>query len=342
MRIRIFLGTGGVGKTSVAAASALREAAGGKKCLALTIDPALRLRTALGLSSNSVLQQVTLDPAWASGELWAGILDVKHTLDESVRLHAKPKQAEIVLNHPIYQALIASLAGMQELLAIERLDQVMQEGFEEIYIDTAPSRHALEFLDKPEHFSQLVSIPVVRLVGRTYKWWEKTRLMRLGRKSFELYTRVEELLGASMVRQVLDFFAVFQSIAEGYGERAKKTLKLLHDPKYCGFTIVTTPSKALRDTEYFMGELTKRNFHAECLVVNRIWPELALPVKEDAPSEVKRLAAWYRSSSEAHNKACQQVTQAYQQKMPRIIAVPELPVDIDGLEALRLLGDKIR
>ena len=150
MRIQVFVGTGGVGKTSVAAACALRAAIDGEKCLVLTIDPARRLRTALGITGNGFQEQLPLESFQARGELWAAQLDVAQSLTRSVQQNAPPKQAAAVLAHPIYHILIESLAGMQELMAVERMDQALDDGFEALFVDTAPSRHALEFVDKPE------------------------------------------------------------------------------------------------------------------------------------------------------------------------------------------------
>ncbi|HWP85295.1 MAG TPA: ArsA-related P-loop ATPase, partial [Terriglobia bacterium] len=255
MQVQVFLGTGGVGKTSVAAASALRTAMGGGKSLVVTIDPALRLRTALGMEPGGLEQRVPLDPS-IRGELWAALLDVKASLDRAIWRYGKPEEARTVLEHPIYQMLATSLAGMQELMAVERIHQALEEEFASICIDTAPSRHALEFLDKPEYFTQLVSFPIVKLVGRTYKWWINSPLARIGKSSLELYTRVEQVLGAPLVHQVLDFFSVFRKFAEGYASRARETLARLRDPATTSFTIVTTPDKALRDAQHFLAELS--------------------------------------------------------------------------------------
>ena len=93
MRIIVYLGTGGVGKTSVAAATALAQARAGVKSLVLTIDPALRLRTALHLKGDALEQMVPVDPP-ITGELWAALLDVRATLDEAVRLYGKPAISE--------------------------------------------------------------------------------------------------------------------------------------------------------------------------------------------------------------------------------------------------------
>src|SRR5262245_61747275 len=254
MKITVYLGTGGVGKTSVAAATALAQARSGLKSLVLTIDPALRLRTALDLKDGLNEQIVPLDPA-PSGELWAALLDVRATLDEAVRISGKKENIDRVLSHPIYATIADSLVGMQELMAVERIDQLSKRGFEHIIVDTAPSRHAFEFLDKPMFFSELAESGWVKLVGRTYKFVAGTGMMTLGRKTVDLYARAEEILGANLVRQVLDFYSLFVSIAEGYAERARATVELLKDPNITDFRVVTTPQKAMRDARFFHDSL---------------------------------------------------------------------------------------
>jgi anion-transporting ArsA/GET3 family ATPase len=334
MKIRIFVGTGGVGKTSVAAASALRSAMEGNRCLVLTIDPALRLKTALGMSSTVAEQKVPLESLSVAGELWAVLLDVRATMDQLVRTHADNQQAQTILSHPVYQLLITSLAGMNELVAIERIHQAIDQGFDTIFIDTAPSRHAFEFLDKPEFFVQFVTFPIVQLVGRTYKWWEQSALAGVGRKSFALYSHIEDLLGATVVRQILEFFSIFQPVAENYARRAKRTISILRDPRNTSFIIVTSPFKSKRDSEYLWAELTKRKFFVEELVVNRIWPNLQVKLSPKVSPVLGPVVAWYESVSVSQRRIWDEISAKWAGKIPRLIGLRELPRDIDGVAAL--------
>jgi anion-transporting ArsA/GET3 family ATPase len=286
-------------------------------------------------------QRIPLDEFGGKGELWAALLDSGATLNRAVLTYGKPEQAKTVLAHPIYQILLESLVGMQELMAVERIDQAMADGFEEIFIDTAPSRHAFEFVDKPEFFAELVSFPLVRLVGRTYRWWESSGLAKVGRKSFELYARVEEILGANLVRQVLEFFSVFRTIAEGYGKRAERTLKLMRDSEKTSLVIVTTPFKARRDGEYFYQEMTKRKFPLGALVMNRVWPQFDVSLEPDAPPALADTVAWYENVSQAHQRMWEQASKTFNGRIPQLIQVPELSRDIDGLAALRQISEVI-
>ena len=308
MKIIICLGTGGVGKTSVAAATALAMARQGVKAMVLTTDPALRLRTALRLQDGLTEQRVPLDLD-GPGELWAGLLDVKATLDEAVRLYAKPSSTERILNHPIYATIANSLSGMQELMAVERIDQLRLRGFDHLVIDTAPSRHAFEILDKPALFADFSSSRKVKLVGRTYKLVERLGLDTIGRSAIDIYSRAESILGVNLVRQILDFYSVFYPIAEGYGRRAEQTVAMLRDPAITEFRVVTTPQKALRDAEFFSEALAERHFSIGALCVNRAWLH---PVPETAQSGLARdVIAWYASVSDAHREAIWELRQRY-------------------------------
>ena len=270
MRIIVYLGTGGVGKTSVAAATAMAVAGTGARAMVLTTDPSLRLRTALGLTDGATEQRVPLNDPKA-GELWAALLDVRATLDEAVRLYAKPGMTERILTHSIYAMIANSLAGMQELMAIERIDQLRLRGFDHIIVDTAPSRHAFEILDKPALFADFSSSRKVKLVGRTYQFAAGLGLGFIGKSALDIYGRVESILGVNLVRQILDFYSIFYPIAEGYARRAERTVALLHDPAVTEFRVVTTPQKALRDAAFFIEALAERNFSIGTFCVNRAW-----------------------------------------------------------------------
>lgn len=341
MKIVVCVGTGGVGKTSVSASLALRAALAGRRALVLTIDPARRLRSALALDTADGQQRVALPDYAGPGELWAALMDVKSVLDRAVRLYAEPRQAEIVLGHPIYQMLITSLSGMQELVAVERLDQAISEGFDVIVIDTAPSRHALEFLDKPEFFNELVSFPLVRLVGRTYKVWSRSPLSRLSGGALDLFRRVESILGPQLVSEVLDFFSVFQTVAEGFAERAQRTMRLLRRAGTTEFCIVAGPSRTARDVSFFWDELTRRRFPVSTLLVNRIWPEVADEVSPQASAQVREALDWYRDISRTQRAACDAVFDEFRDRLRHRQRIFELPRDIDGLPALRGIASQL-
>src|SRR3954447_14958581 len=134
--IVVFCGSGGVGKTSVAASAALGAAARlGGKVLVLTIDPARRLATALGLERlGNVAHQVPADALKAAGieprgELWAAMLDTKQSWDDLVLRHAKDEEtAYRILENRLYHNITARFVQSHDYIAMERLYEVHASG----------------------------------------------------------------------------------------------------------------------------------------------------------------------------------------------------------------------
>lgn len=346
MKIRIFVGTGGVGKTSVTAASALRSAVDGNKALVLTIDPALRLRSALGLTGTAFEQRVGLESIKsidAKGELWAALLDVPSAMNRMVEAQVSRDKAREITAHPVYRLMLTSLAGMNELLAVERIRQAMADGFENLFIDTAPSRHAFEFLDKPEFFVQLVSFPLIRLVGRTFGLWRKGRAPAdAASTDGGVYEKVEQLIGPALAGQILEFFSIFQPVAEGYASSARDTIGLLRDSRSAAFTIVCSPARARQDGNYFFTELTKRGYAVEQLIVNRLWPEWDMKAAPGASEATRELVGWYENVCAAQRAGRDKAAVAWHGKGPRVIDLPELARNVDGIAALASIAEHLR
>src|SRR5439155_6656628 len=179
----------------------------------------------------------------------------------------------------------------------------------------------------------------VKIVGRTYKFVAGTGMMKLGRKTLDLYARAESILGTNLVRQILDFYSLFVSIAEGYAERAEKTVAMLKDPAVTEFRVVTTPQKALRDARYFSEALGERKFPVGALYVNRVWS--LEPGPEHSDGLARQVMDWYRSVRPSHLAAMEEVTAEYRAAIPRIAWLPELERDVDGLSALERIGENL-
>ena len=332
MKITVCIGTGGVGKTSVAAATAVARARAGAKCVLLTADPALSLRNALGLKNSVQEQRVELHPT-GPGDFWATLLDVRATLDEAVRLYAAPRDRERILNHSIYGTLADSLSGMQELMAVERIDQLLRRGFTDIVIDTGPSRHSLKMLDKPELFAEFPGSNWVKLLSQTYQLTGGFGMMALGRKTVETYNQVESMLGTKLVREVLDFYSLFAAVAEGYAVRAQKTVTFLKDPAVTEFRLVSVPQKARRDARFFSSELKTRGLRLSGVFVNRTWERE--PLLDRAGGEALE---WYRCVKAAQAREIA----ALREEFAGVRVLPELDRDVDGLEALEVLAEELR
>src|SRR6202012_3175135 len=167
-RIIVTCGAGGVGKTTTAAALALRAAENGRRTVVLTIDPARRLAQSMGLTElDNTPREVH---GVADGQLFAMMLDMKRTFDDVVLEHSTAERAEQIFANPFYQSLSSSFAGTQEYMAMEKLGQLVATGeWDLIVVDTPPSRSALDFLDAPNRLGRFLDGRMIRLLSAPAK-----------------------------------------------------------------------------------------------------------------------------------------------------------------------------
>ncbi|MEO9220390.1 MAG: ArsA-related P-loop ATPase, partial [Mycobacteriaceae bacterium] len=165
-KVIVICGAGGVGKTTTAAALALRAAEHGRRAVVLTIDPARRLAQALGVAElTNTPQRVDLG-ADHPGELHAMMLDMRRTFDDMVIDNAEPGRAETILANPFYQTIATSFSGTQEYMAMEKLSQLAaSDQWDLVVVDTPPSRSALDFLDAPQRLSAFLDGRMIRLLS---------------------------------------------------------------------------------------------------------------------------------------------------------------------------------
>src|SRR5262249_13767955 len=125
IRIVVCCGAGGVGKTTTAAALALRAAEAGRRTVVLTIDPARRLAQSMGLTELDTTPRPVRGVD--GGELSAMMLDMKRTFDEVVLAHTDEAKAREIFANPFYQAMSSTFSGTQEYMAMEKLGQLRAE-----------------------------------------------------------------------------------------------------------------------------------------------------------------------------------------------------------------------
>ena len=271
-RIVICCGSGGVGKTTLSAALALRAAEAGRKVVVLTIDPARRLAQSLGLGElDNVPRSVPGIDTAAGGSLDAMMLDMKRTFDDVVLAHSTGEQAEQILSNPFYQALSTSFSGTQEYMAMEKLGQLHSQAEQDgnwdlIVVDTPPARSALDFLDAPEHLSSLLDGRLLRLLLTPARG--PFKLMGLG---FSLVSSaMNKVLGAQILTDVQTFVGAFEALFGGFRNRAEETLQLLSSERTT-FMVVATPEwDALREASYFVDRLNEEQMPLTGLIVNRV------------------------------------------------------------------------
>jgi anion-transporting ArsA/GET3 family ATPase len=276
-RVVVCAGSGGVGKTTMAAALAVRAAMTGRRTMVMTIDPAKRLANALGVRAvGGIGAAVTVDDL-PDGALSAMMLDQKGAWDELVERHAP--SAEIrdrILGNRFYQHLSQSFAGSQEYMAIEQICELHESGtYDLIVVDTPPTRHALDFLEAPRRIADFLDKGVVKWFIRPYftASWSTMRLVN--RTAGFLFRRLEDATGISALVEVSEFFTSMSGLFEGFEPRVRRVYELLCS-RETGFVLVATPEEqVLTEADYFCRRVTELGMSLRGVIFNRVHREAA-------------------------------------------------------------------
>jgi anion-transporting ArsA/GET3 family ATPase len=368
-RIIVCCGSGGVGKTTTAAAIGLRAAERGRQVCVLTVDPARRLAQSMGLTSlDNTPRLVDGIDDETGGSLHAMMLDMKRTFDEIVEAHADPARAAQILANPFYQSLSSSFSGTQEYMAMEKLGQLRRsDEWDLIVVDTPPSRSALDFLDAPERLGRFLDGRLIRVLTAPVKAGRPFgRVLNAG---FSVMTgALTKLLGGQVLRDAQTFITAFDTMFGGFRERADATYKLLQAPGTSFLVIATPEPDALREASYFVERLAEERMPLAGLVLNRVHSLIgsgavivplsaarslaaaetleAMPnegVATTASASYSVTAAALRLHAERMNlgKRERRVAGSFMSAHPAVpvVEVPALPEDVHDLAGLRRVGE---
>lgn len=263
----ICVGPGGVGKTTISAAIGLGLAARGKKVVVVSIDPAKRLASALGLDELPG-EPHRIDSEEIRGELWAMVLDSKRTFDGLVhKLAPDESTRREVLSNRIYRELSSAVAGSQEFTAMAKLYELHRDGdWDAIVLDTPPSRNALDFLDAPERLTRFLDGRALRLLSAP------GGLARgvLGRGAAVVFALLSRLTGVDVVGELSGFFRSLSTLTDGFRDRARGVQALLREER-TRFLIVTSPEQEpAREAVFLSTQLEREGMHLGGLIVNLV------------------------------------------------------------------------
>ena len=276
----VTVGTGGVGKTSVGAALAVRASHLGHRVALVTIDPARRLADALGLDGlDDDLQEIDTG---GGATARATMLDSRRTFDRVIRTNAhSEEQAEAILESPLSSQLADSLAGMTEYMAVERVWELVNDpDIDLVVVDTPPSSDALAFLDAPDLIARLLDNRIYRL------------LVHEGKRSLVeralggLVNQLISIVGGAVVRDAQQFFRKFGGMEEGFRERSGAIKALLRSDD-AAFIVVASPSEvSLQNAADFTDQLRAAGVEPDMMVANRCTADPGDPIGDPAADEL--------------------------------------------------------
>ena len=279
----VVVGSGGVGKTTLAAALGLRSARAGRDTLVMTFDPSLRLKDALGVTDEARDREVPVPVPTGGGRrrpeaglLEASLLDPRRTFDRLVERYAPDEAARRrILENRFYRHLAGTLSGVLEYMAVERLFEVSrEERYEQVILDTPPTTQALDFLEAPARIVGFLESGALKIALRD--WFDDEGHLKASTGWKFLDRKIEHLLdrviGLEFLREMLEFFQSFGPLYDGFRERAGEVEELLKSRR-TRFVLVAGPGEErIPDTLFFARKLREAGYNLGPIVVNRVHP----------------------------------------------------------------------
>jgi anion-transporting ArsA/GET3 family ATPase len=280
--IVVCVGTGGVGKTTLAASFALAGARLGRKTAVLTIDPARRLADALGIAElgnqptdlpRDRLAALGVPP---EGRLAALMLDMKRTFDELVERFAESEEARRrILGNRIYQHVSDALAGSAEYSAMEKVFELSERrDFDLIVVDTPPSQHALDFLEAPRRLVEFLDSRLVQVLLHPAFAAGRFGVRLFQRGTEKVLHLIERVSGVAFLEDISEFLLAFEGMSEGFRERAREVQARLVGPD-AAFVLAASPApQSTRHALGMLDRLAAAGVPLAGVVVNRVhaWP----------------------------------------------------------------------
>jgi anion-transporting ArsA/GET3 family ATPase len=337
----IVVGSGGVGKTTLAASLGVLSAREGRDTLVMTFDPSMRLKQTLGVGEEARLREmpVAFD---GPGKLHASLLDARLTFDRLIERYAPDEESRRrVLGNRFYQHLSGTLGGILEYMAVERLFEVASDGrYGQVVLDTPPTRQALDFLEAPKRIVGFLDSGALKVALKP--WFDDEGRLRAASKWGVLGRRAErfldEVVGMDLLRDMAEFFQAFGPLYEGFRDRALEVGELLRS-RQTVFVLVTGPGEErIPDTLFFARKLEEAGYNLGPIVVNRVHPMFLVDGAPPASGDPCRPTGWelLTWAGQRDRSGLVELAKLLSREQPLVDLplLPDEPTDLPSLEAM--------
>jgi anion-transporting ArsA/GET3 family ATPase len=324
----IVTGAGGVGKTTLSAAVAVRSARAGHRTLVLTVDPARRLADALGLGELGAVP--TANPELEL--LWGAMLDAEHSWDAVARRHADPEVAERLVSSEFFRVAARHFPASQSYAASERMADHLESGeWDVIVVDTPPSAGGIEFFTAPAETRDLVGGRLIRWITGGPLPGRRSIFRIAGRPALRMASTI---LGSDLLERVAEFLFDLRTTHDSLSRRAAAIER--HFKEASTLVVTTADPTPMREAERFFRYLPKVASPPELVIFNRSLPDAwrsARPTSDTPPALADNLRRW---SAEAVRQAIHREEFALRYRTP-VATVPWQPASPTSVETLEHL-----
>ena len=345
-KVIVCAGSGGVGKTTVAASVGLRAAQLGLKALVLTIDPARRLATALGIKAAGEAVQVNVQDA--SGQLWAEMINPDLIFDQFIENTAPDKDTvDRIKNNKLYHQLSTTLSGSQEFTSLVKLHDAVSSGdYDLVILDTPPAQHAVDFLNAPEKIYSLFQSTVtkwfIREKGQQPGFFKKL----VNRGTQTVLGVFEKITGSEFMGELSEFFLALTELQDEIGKKSISTHRLLVDDKTTFVLVTSFDESKLQEAETFHKYLRRGGYSLASVIINRAFPEWFQNADPDQlaqamqvlPGDLQRQGELRCQYFDRRRNLYKRFQFQYSESL-RVVTLPELNSDAFGLQGLARIAD---
>ena len=328
----------------------------GLRVLVLTIDPARRLATSLGLKNLN--EETRIQPEHFHGELYGAMLDMKRIFDQFILSMAKtPEKAEKVLNNSIYKQISTALNGSQEFTALERLLQASTSGkYDLVILDTPPTKHAIDFLTAPSRIYALFQDSTIKWFMMPITTLDKMTLGLMNRGTKMAFRAFEKVVGSEFFSTLTDFFLSIRDWQKVLRDRSAEINRLLTS-EATGFVLVTGFNAIrIEEARFFEQNLKKGGYTLSAIIVNRAFPlwgsergtgtgtGTGLNLKEGTSEIYHKLISYYSALKNFYSKQEEAFRNFALEARNSVIfcRLPDFNQDVHNIEGLERLAERLK
>jgi anion-transporting ArsA/GET3 family ATPase len=327
-RTLLITGAGGVGKTTIAAAVGVIAARKGLRTLVVTVDPARRLASALGISELGDEPQPHADEPL----LWSAMLDASASWRAVAMRHADPEVATRLADNEFFLAASEHFPASQSYAAADQAATFVQaRAWDLVVVDTPPSGGGIDFFAAPAQMADLVG-------GRLLRWITGGPLP--GRRFF--YDRAarpvlrvaDSILGSDLLERVAEFLVDLRTTYDGVARRGREIEKVMRESS---IVVVTTADPApVGEAVKFYRELPGLAAAPAAVLFNRSLPDAWVNprIPPETPSELRYIAELWSSETRRQRDAREEFSARYGATVATIPLSETSPTDLDSLDEL--------